>query len=146
MFGPERVGEWLYEDLKEDPQKVASGVFRFLGVDDSFVPDTSTRHNVARVPKNAISRAAIKVMNGAFPVVKKVVPSSSVRVKDQWDFKMRQLVNSRLLSEEPAPLDPALRASLIEDYREDIWRLQDLIGQDLSPWLGSASTGSGETG
>ena len=146
VFGPEKVGVWLYEDLKENPHKVASGVFRFLGVDDSFVPDTSTKHNVARVPKNAVSRAAIKFMNGTFPMVKKIVPSSSVRIKDQWDFKVRQLVNSRLLSEEPAPLDLALRTSLIEDYREDIRRLQGLIGQDLSPWLGSAGAGSGETG
>jgi hypothetical protein len=146
VFGPEKVGVWLYEDLREDPQEVASGVFRFLGVDASFVPDTSTRHNPARVPKNAISRAAIKFMNGAFPVVKKVVPSSSVRVRDQWDFKMRQLVNSRLFSEEPTPLDPKIRASLIEDYRKDVLKLQDLIGQDLSSWLESAKADPTETG
>jgi len=94
------------------------------------------------VPKNAVSRAIIKVMNGAFPVAKKIIPSSSVRVKDQWDFKARQLVNSRILAEEPPPLSPTLRAELLEDYREDILRLQDLIGRDLSLWLESDRAGS----
>ncbi len=141
-FGPKKVGVWLYEDLREDPQSVSSSVFRFLGVDDSFVPDTSARHNAARVPKNAVSRAIIKGMNGAFPVAKKIIPSSSVRVKDQWDFKVRQLVNSKILAKEPPPLDPTLRAELLEGYREDILRLQDLIGRDLSLWLEPDRAGS----
>jgi hypothetical protein len=33
------------------------------------------------------------------------------------------------------PLDPELRARLTEEYREDILKLQDLIGRDLSHWL-----------
>jgi hypothetical protein len=35
----------------------------------------------------------------------------------------------------PPPLDPALRRELAESYREDILRLQDPIGRDLSHWL-----------
>ena len=31
---------------------------------------------------------------------------------------------------------PGTRARLIEDYREDIMRLQNLIQRDLSHWLG----------
>ena len=140
VFGSEKVGLWLYEDMREDPQAVSSSLFRFLGVDASFSPDTSSRHNAAKVPKNAASRVAIKAMNKVFPVAKKIFPSSSVRVREQWDFKVRQLVNNRILAEEPPPLDPALRTSLLEDYREDIFKLQDLIGRDLSLWLAADST------
>ena len=32
-------------------------------------------------------------------------------------------------------LDPEIRRQLIDFYREDILRLQDLIGRDLSAWL-----------
>ncbi|MGH3145252.1 MAG: sulfotransferase family protein, partial [Rubrobacter sp.] len=39
VFGRERVGVWLYEDLRDDPARVAQSVFRFLGVDDAFTPD-----------------------------------------------------------------------------------------------------------
>ena len=146
VFGSEKVGVWLYEDLREDPQAVSSSLFRFLGVDASFPPDTSSRHNAARVPKNAASRVAIKTMNRVFPVAKRIFPSSSVRVREQWDFKVRQLVNSRILAEEPPPLNPTLRASLLEGYREDIFKLQDLTGKDLSPWLAPDRMGSSQKG
>jgi len=144
VFGSEKVGVWLYEDLKEDPQGVSKSLFRFLEVDDSFAPDTSSRHNAASVPKNGIARAVIKGMNATFPLAKKVIPSASVRVRDNWDYKVRQIVNRRLLTQDPPPLDPELRAELIEGYREDILRLQELIGRDLSIWLWGKSTAGGE--
>ncbi len=143
VFGPEKVGVWLYEDMREDPLGVSRSVFRFLGVDDAFAPDTSSRHNAARVPKNAFARATIRAMNKAFPVMKRIVPSSSVRVRDQWDHKVRQLVNSRILAADPPSLNPALRAELLEGYKEDISKLQGLIGRDLSPWLEDGGEGPG---
>lgn len=33
------------------------------------------------------------------------------------------------------PLPPTLRRGLIEDYREDVLELQDLLQRDLSHWL-----------
>lgn len=135
VFGPESVGIWIYEDLKKDPRNVSKSVFRFLGVDDSFVPDTSLRHNPASIPKNSLSRAVIRVMNVAFPIAKKVVPSTSVRVRDQWDYKVRQVINERILVEKLPPFDPVLRAGLIERYKEDILKLQALTALDLSDWL-----------
>ena len=135
MFGPEKVGVWLYEDLKEDPQGVSQSLFRFLEVDDTFVPDTSSRHNAASVPKNGTARAVIRGMNAAFPLAKKVIPSAAVRVRDSWDYKVRRIVNRRLLTQDLPPLDPELREDLIDGYREDILRLQELTGRDLSVWL-----------
>ena len=35
----------------------------------------------------------------------------------------------------PPPLDPGLRRQLTDEYREEILKLQDLIGRDLSRWL-----------
>jgi hypothetical protein len=126
MFGRERVGVWLYEDLKEDPVGVSQSVFRFLGVDDSFVPDASLRHNPASVPKGEAARLAIRFMNTKLPIIRKIMPPSS---------KARKLVQSRILTEESPPLDPGVRAELIEGYREDVLKLEELIGRDLSAWL-----------
>jgi hypothetical protein len=33
------------------------------------------------------------------------------------------------------PLTPEIRARLIDVYRDDILKLQDLIGRDLGGWL-----------
>jgi hypothetical protein len=45
-----------------------------------------------------------------------------------------QACSEQILTEESPPLDPEVRAELMEGYREDILRLQQLIGRDLSAW------------
>jgi hypothetical protein len=126
VFGREKVGIWLYEDLRDDPVGVVQSALRFLGVDDTFTPDISAKYNPARVPRSEIARFTIRFMNTTLPVVGKVSPAASER--------FRQLVNSRILAESPS-IDPEIRQELIEGYREDISRLQELIGRDLSVWL-----------
>jgi hypothetical protein len=126
VFGREKVGVWLYEDLSDDPIGVVQSTLRFLGVDDTFVPDISTKHNPARVPKSEAARFMIRVMNTTLPFVSKVSSPAS--------DKFRQLVNSRILAESPS-IDPEIRQELIEGYREDILKQQELIGRDLSVWL-----------
>jgi hypothetical protein len=126
VFGREKVGVWLYEELSDDPVGVVQSALRFLGVDDTFTPDVSTKHNPARVPKSQSARFTIRFMNTTLPFVGKVFPPASE--------KIRQLVRGRILVEAP-PIDPETRRELIEGYREDVLKLQELIGRDLSAWL-----------
>jgi hypothetical protein len=56
VFGRENIGVWLYDDLRDDPAGLVSNVFAFLGVDNSFVPDDSSRHKSAGVPESSIAR------------------------------------------------------------------------------------------
>jgi hypothetical protein len=48
--------------------------------------------------------------------------------------KTRQALQGRVLTK-PPPIDPEIRRELIEGYKEDIQKLQELIGRDLSGWL-----------
>jgi hypothetical protein len=132
VFGRERLGVWLYEDMREDPASVVQSVFRFLKVDDTFATDTSLRHNPAGVPASVSARAAIRATDKAVWVLRKVLAPTSSTLP--LAFKMRRLVQSRVLTE-PPPIDPALREGLVEGYKEDILRVQELIGRDLSTWL-----------
>jgi Sulfotransferase family len=132
VFGRERIGVWLYEDMREDPAGVARSVFRFLEVDDAFIPDTSSRHNPAGVPASARARVAMRVTDRALGGLRKgLAPTSSIL---PLAYKMRRAVHSRILTE-PPPIDPELRKELTRSYREDVLRLQELIGRDLSAWL-----------
>jgi Sulfotransferase domain len=132
VFGRERLGVWLYEDLREDPASVAQSAFRFLEVDDTFAPDTSSKYNPAGVPTSVSARAAMKATNRAVWALRKVLPPTSGILP--FAFEMRRAVQSRVLTE-PPPIDPELREGLVEGYEEDILRLQELIGRDLSTWL-----------
>lgn len=50
LFAREQIRVWLYEDLVRDPARLLREMFAFLGVDDSFRPDLSRKHNVTRIP------------------------------------------------------------------------------------------------
>jgi hypothetical protein len=48
--------------------------------------------------------------------------------------RMRQRIQRQIVAK-PPPLDSRLRVDLIGGYWEDILKLQELIGRDLSMWL-----------
>ena len=132
VFGRERVGVWLYEDLRDDPASVTQDVFRFLEVDDAFVPDISSKYNPAGVPESEAARTMMRVTDTAVGILSKVLPPTS-RIFP-FVSKTRQAVQKTILTE-PPPIDPKIRTELIKGYREDILKLQELIGRDLSMWL-----------
>jgi hypothetical protein len=132
VFGRERVGVWLYDDLKDNPARVMQSVFRFLGVDDAFTSDTSSAHNPAGVPESEAARAIVRTTDTTVGILRKIFPPTS-RIFP-FASKVRQVVQSRVFTE-PPPIDPEIRRTLIEGSREDILKLQEFIGQDLSPWL-----------
>ena len=132
VFGRESIGVWLYDDLRDDPASVAQSVFRFLGVDDDFVPDTSSRHNPAGVPQSGAARATMKAMDKAVGGLRRTFsPTSRIF---PYVSKTRQAVQGRVFTV-PPPVDPEIRRELVQGYREDILQLQELIGRDLSTWL-----------
>ena len=132
VFGRESVGVWLYDDLKEDPASMVRSVFRFLGVEDAFDSDTSSAHNPAGVPESQTARAMVRAADTTVGVFRKVFPPTS-RIFS-YVSKARQAVQSQAFTE-PPPIDPEIRKALIERYTEDILKLQQLIGRDLSSWL-----------
>jgi len=132
VFGRESVGVWLYDDLKEDPASMVRSVFRFLGVEDAFDSDISSAHNPAGVPESQTARAMVRAADTTVGVLRKVFPPTS-RIFP-YVSKARQAVQSQAFTE-PPPIDPEIRKALIERYTEDILKLQQLIGRDLSSWL-----------
>ena len=125
IFAKHQIKIYIFEEFKKDPAKVVVDLFDFLGVDTNFVPDTSTRHNPAGVPKN-------RLLNRLFfdptliRIAKSVLPESVQR--------MAKRVQQQNLK--PPPKSPAdLQAKLLDLYREDILKLEALLERDLSIWL-----------
>ncbi len=121
-FPASQVGIWLYEDTR-DPNFVRS-VYTFLGVRDDFFPDTSKRHLQQRVPRvplvnrfltmPAVAAALRHVPRVFRPSLRRVVYRKRDSIKMQADAKC-----------------------ILDDYyREDVMRLEQLLGRDLSGWLG----------
>jgi hypothetical protein len=104
--------------------------FRFLEVDDSFVPDVSLRRNVSGYPKYKTLDGLLRSQGRVKHALKIYLPA-----RLRWrlsrtfdDLKTRNLVG-------PPPIRPEVRRQLIEVYREDVLHLQQLLDRDLSGWL-----------
>ena len=126
IFGAERIQIHLTSELQKQPLEVVKKVFGFLGVDEAFVPDVSTSHNESGVPRNRALHNALTTQNPLKTIVKPFLPPSMRRKL------ATKLERSNL---EKVPLAPDVRARVREIYRDDIMKLQELIGRDLSSWL-----------
>lgn len=127
VFERDQIRVYLYEDLKADPSRLVQNVFRFLEVEDTFVPEVSVRENPAGTPRSEIYSKLVDKPNPVKSLLKPLVPE---RVRK----RIIASLSARNLTERP-PLSQEIRRGLIEVYREDILKLQNLIGRDLSGWL-----------
>lgn len=135
VFSPDKIHIYLYDDLRADPAGITQNIFKVLGVDETFVPDLETRHNISGVPKSKLLHRAHHFLQGSSQSLlkswgKRFMPAS---VRSRLKTKAMQGLQDRNLAKPPFP--PEVRAELIEAYRDDIGKLQTLIGRDLSHWL-----------
>jgi hypothetical protein len=129
LFPRDQIRIYLYEDFDADPAPIMRDVYRFLGVRDDVTQDLSLRLNVAGVPKSRGVQSLMKRQERLKWALDPFVPEGVRR-------RLLKLQNRNL---ERSGMDADVRAELVEFYRDDILRLQRLIGADLSRWLdGSA--------
>ena len=123
-FDRDRIRVYLYEDLTEDPVSLLRDVFGFLGVEESFVPNLSVKHNVSGIPR---SRTLHAFLSNPGPIKSAVKPFVPERMRQRLvaNLKMSNLRSAPGLAEE-------VRKDLVEVYRDDILELQGLIQRDLS--------------
>jgi hypothetical protein len=125
-FEREQLKIYLYEDYVADPVGLMQDIFRFLNVDDSFVPDMSVRHNESKLPRSRKLQVFLTEPLAIKELVKTFVPA-------RWSRRVGDSLRRQNLTKPPLPAE--LRRQLTEVYREDIKELQDMLGRDLSHWL-----------
>ncbi|MBL7175015.1 MAG: sulfotransferase domain-containing protein [Desulfobacteraceae bacterium] len=122
-FGKDNVMIVLFDELSHDPMRVAQRVFRFLGVDDSFIPVVKVHNpageilNIPRFWEDA----------GLFEkTISFVFSKNLIR-------KVPHLLRN-IRRKPPQPINPVTARRLRERFHDDICRLEQLIGKDLSTW------------
>lgn len=120
-FPSEKIHVCLNEDLQKSPLEVLQQIYQYLGVNSSFIPDTSTRAGVSGVPKNQALYRFLK-QSSIKKILKPILPKG---IGQRFE---KQMLNKPKMS-------PEIRQELLDLYREDILKLQDLIHRDLSSWL-----------
>lgn len=122
QFERSQLKIYLYEDLKSDSASTVKDIFKFLCVEDTFIPEM-TKRNVSAIPRSRMLQNLMIKDNPLKTAIKPFMPQV-----------LRTTLRAKNLSEKPA-LSAEIRQRLVKDYREDILKLQDLIQRDLSKWL-----------
>ena len=103
-------------------------MFRFLGVESSFVPDMSVKHNVSGTPRSRLLHAVLARPSAVKDLAKPFVPTL-----------IRRRVRAALMERNIVPGEPRMapgtRQRLTAMYEADIRQLATLLGRDLSTWL-----------
>ena len=133
LFPREQMLVLIYEDSLADPRGFIRAIYRFIGVDEAFVPSMlDTRVNEGRAP--------------VFPVVDRVLGRASglavalglerawwVLKKSGIGHGIRRLNTRSGDAGERGP-EPALRRMLLGLLDADVAALERLLGRDLPEW------------
>ena len=136
LFPKENIRIYLYEELNEEAPRVLRDIFEFLQVAPDFAPDLETRFNQSGVIKNRFLNAIIG-QRGMLTSGFKMIFPQTITEKFKQNASIQKIINNirgkNLIKPKP---DPAVWNRLTQDvYGEDIRKLQELIGKDLSHWL-----------
>jgi hypothetical protein len=124
-FPRQQIHVSLFDDLRRDPSGIMAEIYRFLGVDPSFVPDFETPHAPGGLPMSRILETLFTSRT-----IQTAVSPWVPRGAANWIKRLRQ----RNL--QPAPrLPPGLKQELTLQFHDDIRRTSTLIGRSLEHWL-----------
>lgn len=124
-FGRESILFLTFEEFTCNTRLVYRRTCRFLGVNPFFSPDLRVYNKSSNAFYPPLQYALRRVLG----VFNHLLGRTTIE-KDRRD----SLLQLGLSRQSPPDLQPSLRAELKEAYREDIQRLETLIGQDLSVW------------
>jgi hypothetical protein len=132
-FGSEQMRVYLYDDLCQSPIKLMQSMYEFLGVDSTFDPDMSYKAQQGKLPKNQTVNNILRTKN---PIRTAAANTLKMFLPLEARHKFRnQLLEINSIDKKQIPLSAEERKLLVDYYRDDILKLQDLINRDLSNWL-----------
>jgi Sulfotransferase domain len=124
LFPRENVLILWYEQYQTRPLETLVDIFRFLGVDTTFVSDTSKRYLEPQIPRfNAMSHFFKRC--GGWQRAEDWAPNVPRPFWHRLVFRQRSSVS----------MDAGDRECLYKYYGEDIRKLSNLLNHDLTAWL-----------
>jgi hypothetical protein len=135
LFPGRNLRVMFYEDLKMDPEGFYREVLEFLGAETILPEGLLTKTNVTM---EARSRRVARLMSSAdlfvqhrpsLRFIRSFIDNAGIRKISKAVSRM----NKRAILEKPR-LSPETEKRLIAYFRDDIEKLEKLLGKDLSVW------------
>lgn len=126
LFDRNNIRVYIFEEFIQNPILVVKDIFKFLDVEESFIPNISMKYNVTGIPKSKFLEGIILKKYLLKKILKLLIPRKN-------RIYLRSLV--KLMNTKKSPCPPDIRKQLLEEFQEDILQLEDLIQRDLSLWF-----------
>lgn len=124
LFGKENVKIIFTEDMKKNATRVVKELYEFIGVDSTFIPDTSTRYNEVFTPKYKNITWFLN-KSGIRPLMKRLSPQFLKNIFVKVFYKGKG---------EKGEIPENAKQFMKEKFAEDISKLSNLLNKDLSNW------------
>lgn len=124
-FGRDHVLIIFSEDLKKRTAEIIREVYAFIGVDDQFIPDTSTQYNEVYTPKYKNLTWFLN-KTGIRPLMKKISPSFIKKAVIRTFYKSKT---------DKGEMSKEAKQFLLDKLSDDVRQLGTLLNKDLSGWL-----------
>jgi len=131
-FPPTQRHIVVSEDLAKRPAEVVADIFRFLDVDDTFVPRLDALHNVTPSPKNPAAYVGVhRLWHRLYDRTRGTALEPMLAKPKELLRPIARALFMRERSEKMAPADLEWARA---HYAEHNRRLAEHIGRDLSHW------------
>lgn len=127
QFGKDNVMVIVFEEFRADNLKICREVFKFLGVDDSFIPEVKVVH----ANKELKHRGFMKFIKN--PIVFKVMKIIPRKLYSAIGRKMHDLLYKQTKRD---PMREEFRIELKKKYKEEVEKLSNLLDKDLVSFWG----------
>ena len=131
IFPPSQVKLILYDDFASAPQRVYAEVLEFLEVphDGRTEFPRINENRRARLPwLRELYRKPPAPLRGTFRALKRLIGTERVVAGK------KRIVDLNTVKERRPPLSPELRAELVQEFRDDVALLSQILHRDLSHW------------
>jgi len=137
VFPREQLEIVLYDDLQRDPAALCQRLFRFIGADPAFRPDTGVRHNVSGRPR---SRAIHNLLRRDGPLRGLARTAAPILGRERLRRAQARLSSANLAGQ---TLSAQQRAELVAAFQSEVDELAELIERDLQAWLETKESSGG---
>lgn len=132
-FPRKNIHVMILEEMTAAPYKEAAKLYEFLGADTSFRPQAADRK--ANVAHGFRYPGLQKKLRNAHQRVKRHPRLARTLKNISRPFKLKQKIMAWNRKEIPRPpISEETRRMLLDAHREEIKKLEELLGRDLSVW------------
>jgi len=131
LFDSERIAVFLYDDVLSNPIGVVRNLYSFAQVDSNFVPESINVHYNSILLPRLQDLLQKTWLGGTLELFKQSQMGISLKNR----LATRQSRRAKSKSGDSHIGSDRFIAKLRMDFRDDIKRVQKIIGRDLTAWL-----------